>query len=131
MVNFGIILQFGLGATQYTGSVNANVIPGDNSDVIVGKGVTDSSGDPRRPFDGQALYFQIDLSNYPDVPIAEQSLGRITAPLEELVSITVLNGGSPGQFSQASPPTVIIRDSDGTVVTKRSSRNYCRSKCNK
>ena len=115
--NFGLY-AVGLGATQYTGSVNANVIPGDNSDVIVGKGVTDSSGDPRRPFDGQALYFQIDLSNYPDIPIAEQSLGRITAPLEELVSITVINGGSPGQFSQASPPTVIIRDSDGTVAPK-------------
>src|SRR6056300_534746 len=115
--NFGLY-AVGLGATQYTGSVNANVIPGDNSDVIVGKGVTDSSGDPRRPFDGQSLYFQIDLSNYPDVPIAEQSLGRITAPLEELSSITVLNGGSPGQFSQASPPTVIIRDSDGTVAPK-------------
>src|SRR6056300_1491970 len=115
--NFGLY-AVGLGATQYTGSVNANVIPGDNSDVIVGKGVTDSSGDPRRPFDGQALYFQIDLSNYPDVPIAEQSLGRISAPLEELVSITVINGGSPGQFSQASPPTVIIRDSDGTVAPK-------------
>ena len=115
--NFGLY-AVGLGSTQYTGSVNANVIPGDNSDVIVGKGVTDSSGDPRRPFDGQALYFQIDLSNYPDVPIAEQSLGRITAPLEELVSITVINGGSPGQFSQASPPIVIIRDSDGTVAPK-------------
>src|SRR6056300_1029452 len=115
--NFGLY-AVGLGATEYTGLVNVNVIPGDNSDVIVGKGVTDSSGDPRRPFDGQALYFQIDLSNYPDVPIAEQSLGRITAPLEELVSITVINGGSPGQFSQASPPTVIIRDSDGTVAPK-------------
>src|SRR5210317_987005 len=115
--NFGLY-AVGLGATEYTGLVNVNVIPGDNSDVIVGKGVTDSSGDPRRPFDGQALYFQIDLSNYPDVPIAEQSLGRITAPLEELISITVLNGGSPGQFSQASPPTVIIRDSDGTVAPK-------------
>src|SRR5210317_26124 len=115
--NFGLY-AVGLGATEYTGLVNVNVIPGDNSDVIVGKGVTDSSGSPRRPFDGQALYFQIDLSNYPDVPIAEQSLGRITAPLEELVSITVINGGSPGQFSQASPPTVIIRDSDGTVAPK-------------
>jgi cytoskeletal protein CcmA (bactofilin family) len=111
--NFGLY-AVGLGATQYTGSVNANVIPGDNSDVIVGKGVTDSSGDPRRPFDGQALYFQIDLSNYPDAV----GSGRITAPLEEVSRITVINGGSPGQFSQASPPNVIIRDSDGTVAPK-------------
>ena len=115
--NFGLY-AVGLGATQYTGSVNANVIPGDNSDVIVGKGVTDSSGDPRRPFDGQALYFQIDLSNYPDVPIAEQSLGRITAPMNELDSITVVNGGTPGQFSQVNPPNVVIRDNDGTVAPK-------------
>ena len=111
--NFGLY-AVGLGATEYTGLVNVNVIPGDNSDVIVGKGVTDSSGSPRRPFDGQALYFKIDLNNYPDAV----GSGRITAPLEEVSRITVINGGSPGQFSQASPPNVIIRDSDGTVTPK-------------
>src|SRR6056300_380930 len=111
--NFGLY-AVGLGATEYTGLVNVNVIPGDNSDVIVGKGVTDSSGSPRRPFDGQALYFKIDLNNYPDAV----GSGRITAPLEEVSRITVINGGSPGQFSQASPPNVIIRDSDGTVAPK-------------
>jgi hypothetical protein len=109
--NFGLY-AVGLGATQYTGLVNIDVIPGDNSDVIVGKGVTDSSGDPKRPFDGQALYFQIDLNNYPDAI----GSGRITAPLEELVSIDVLNGGSG--FSQVNPPNIIIRDADGTVDPK-------------
>ena len=82
--NFGLV-AVGLGSTQYTGEVRDDVIPGDNSDVIVGTGVTDTEGDPRRPFDGQALYFKIDLGNYPDAV----GTGRITAPLEELASITV------------------------------------------
>ena len=113
--NFGLV-AVGLGATQFTGKVNAGVIPGDNSDVVVGKGVTDTDNNPRRPFDGQALYFKIDLSNYPDVPTAEQATGRITAPLQELSSIKVI--GSPGGFSPISPPSVVIRDNDGTLIPK-------------
>ena len=111
--NFGLVAT-GLGVTQFTGKVRDAVIPGDNSDVVVGKGVTDTDGDSRRPFDGQALYFKIDLDNYPDTV----GTGRITAPLQELGSIKVLNGGSPGQFSQSNPPDIIIRDNDGTVAPK-------------
>jgi len=113
--NFGLV-AVGLGATQFTGKVNADIVPGDNSDVVVGKGVTDSSDIVRRPFDGQALYFKINLANYPDVPAAEQATGRITAPLQELSSIEVI--GSPGGFSAAIPPTVTIRDNDGTLEPK-------------
>ena len=113
--NFGLV-AVGLGATQFTGKVNADVVPGDNSDVVVGKEVIDTDTNPRRPFDGQALYFKIDLANYADVPAAEQATGRITAPLQELSSIKVL--GSPGGFSAASPPLVIIRDNDGTLAPK-------------
>jgi len=111
--NFGLVAT-GLGVTQYTGKVKDAVIPGDNSDVVVGKGVTDTDGDPRRPFDGQALYFKIDLDNYPDAV----GTGRITAPLQELASIKIINGGSPGQFSQSNPPDILIRDTDGTVTPK-------------
>ena len=111
--NFGLVAT-GLGVTQFTGKVRDAVIPGDNSDVVVGKGVTDTDGDSRRPFDGQALYFKIDLDNYPDTV----GTGRITAPLQELGSIKVLNGGSPGQFTQSNPPDIIIRDNDGTVAPK-------------
>ena len=109
--NFGLVAA-GLGVTQYTGKVRDAVIPGDNSDVVVGKGVTDTDGDPRRPFDGQAAYFKIDLDNYPDAV----GTGRITAPLQELASIKILNGGSG--FSQANPPDILIRDNDGTVAPK-------------
>ena len=111
--NFGLVAT-GLGVTQFTGKVRDAVIPGDNSDVVVGKGVTDTDGDSRRPFDGQALYFKIDLDNYPDTV----GTGRITAPLQELGSIKVPNGGSPGQFTQSNPPDIIIRDNDGTVAPK-------------
>ena len=109
--NFGLV-AVGLGATQFTGKVNADIVPGDNSDVVVGKGVTDSSNAPRRPFDGQALYFKIDLGNYPDAV----GNGRIDAPLQELSSIKVV--GSPGGFSATVPPTVVIRDNDGTLEPK-------------
>ena len=111
--NFGLV-AVGLGSTQFTGKVRDDVIPGDNSDVVVGTGVTDLEGDSRRPFDGQALYFKIDLDNYPDAV----GSGRITEPLQELSKIVVTNGGSPGQFSQANPPDILIRDIDGIVLPK-------------
>ena len=111
--NFGLF-AVGLGATQYTGTVLSDVIPGDNSDVVVGTGVTDAENDPRRPYDGQALYFKIDLDNYPDAV----GTGRITTPLQEVFKINILNGGSPGDFSQSNPPDILIRDNDGTVAPK-------------
>ena len=91
-----------------------DIIPGDNSDVFTGTNVIDGSSQFRRPFDGQAAYFKIDLENYPDTV----GTGTINAPLQELESITVVNGGTVGQFSQVNPPTVVIRDSDGTVEPK-------------
>ena len=119
--NFGLV-AVGLGSTQFTGIVSntnpageviTSTIP-EEQDIVVAAGVTDSDGDSRRPFDGQAAYFKIDLSNYPDAV----GTGRITAPLQELSSIKVLNGGSFGQFSQTNPPDILIRDNDGTVLPK-------------
>ena len=111
--NFGLY-AVGLGSTQYTGTVLSDVIPGDNSDIVVGTGVTDEGNIVSRPFDGQALYFKIDLSNYPDVV----GSGRITAPLQEVFKINVLDGVSGGPYSQSNPPDVLIRDADGTVTPK-------------
>ena len=111
--NFGLVAS-GLGATEFSGKVFNDVIPGDNSDVVVGVGITDAEGDFRRPFDGQAAYFKINLDNYPDTV----GTGRITAPLQELSSIKILNGGTPGQFSPTDPPDILIRDNDGTVIPK-------------
>tara|TARA_Y100000015_G_scaffold4343_1_gene3941 strand:+ start:1129 stop:4089 length:2961 start_codon:yes stop_codon:yes gene_type:complete len=111
--NFGLV-AVGLGVTQYTGSVLNDITPDDNSDVFTATNVVDGSNQFRRPFDGQAAYFKIDLGNYPDAV----GTGIVNAPLQELESITVVNGGTVGQFSQANPPTVLIRDSDGTVEPK-------------
>jgi len=111
--NFGLY-AVGLGATQYTGTVLNNILPGDNSDVVVGTGVTDAENQPERPFDGQALYFKIDLDNYPDAV----GSGRITAPLQEVFEINVLDGVSGGPYSQSNPPDVLIRDVDETVAPK-------------
>ena len=119
--NFGLV-AVGLGTTQFTGIVSNTNPAGElvtstnpeEQDTIVAAGVTDSDGDSRRPFDGQALYFKIDLDNYPDTV----GTGRITAPLQDLASIKILNGGTPGQFSQSNPPDVIIRDADTTVLPK-------------
>ena len=106
--NFGLVAD-GLGAVQFTGLTTDTDA---ESDTLVAFGVTDTSNNVRRPYDGQAIYFKINLDNYADAV----GTGRITSPLEELSSITVTNGGSG--FSQTSPPNIIIRDNDGTIEPK-------------
>ena len=107
--NFGLVAD-GLGAIDYTGRVNVDQIA--ELDVVVAVRASDSSNNFRRPYDGQALWFKIDLGNYPDAV----GSGRITQPLERLQSIRVDNSGSG--FSQESPPSVIIRDADGELTPK-------------
>jgi len=107
--NFGLY-AVGLGSTEYTGLVNVNTSA--EVDTIVGSAVSDTSGTYRRPYDGQAVWFKINLDNYPDAV----GSGRITAPLQRLSSVTVTNGGSG--YSQANPPSVIVRDSDDTLEPK-------------
>ena len=117
--NFGLV-AVGLGSTQYSGIISntnpdgeiiTSTLP-ENQDTVVFTDVTDGTGSVRRPFDGQAAYFKIDLGNYPDAV----GTGAITAPLNDVGSIKILNGGSG--FSQIDPPDVIIRDFDGTVIPK-------------
>jgi len=112
--NYGLY-AVGLGRTEYTGTVLNDVVPGDNSDVIVGTGVTDVNGVAQRPFDGQALFFQISnvgQANYPDAV----AFNQLTEPLQQLERIDVK--GSPSGYSAINPPSVIIRDADGTVNPK-------------
>ncbi len=106
--NFGLV-AVGLGKTQFTGLTTDTDA---ESDTLVAYGVTDSSNNVRRPYDGQALYFKINLDNYADAV----GTGTITSPLERLGSINVTNGGSG--FSQSSPPNIIIRDNDGNIIPK-------------
>jgi len=108
--NFGLV-AVGLGRTEFTGKVLADTT--EETDVVGLSSVFDDNNQPRRPYDGQALWFKINLDNYAGDAVGT---GVITAPLQELDSIEVLNGGSG--YSQASPPNVIIRDTDGTLQPK-------------
>jgi hypothetical protein len=107
--NFGLV-AVGLGATEFTGKVFGDSLP--EVDTIILTSVFDQSNIPRRPYDGQSLWFKINLDNYPDAV----GSGVISEPLRELDSIQILNGGSG--FSVTSPPNIIIRDVDGTVQPK-------------
>ena len=100
--NFGLV-AVGLGSTEFTGKVNTTTT--SETDIIIFKEVEDGSGNVRRPYDGQALWFKINLSNY-----NTGQVGIITAPLQQLKSITVVNGGSG--FSQAAPPDITIFDTN-------------------
>ena len=128
--NFGLV-AVGLGSTQFTGIVSntntANEIitstVADNQDTVVCANVRDDSdgnntipftGAVRRPFDGQALYFKIDLDNYPDT----QGSGRITSPLQQLRSVSLIEGADASGYSAFDPPSVLIRDNDGEVEPK-------------
>jgi hypothetical protein len=100
--NFGLV-AVGLGSTEFTGKVNTTTT--SETDIIIFKEVEDGSGNIRRPYDGQALWFAIDLANY-----NTGQVGIITAPLQQLKEILVINGGSG--FSQAAPPDITIFDTN-------------------
>ena len=128
--NFGLV-AVGLGSTQFTGIVSntntANELilstSADSQDTVVCANVKDDSdgnntmpftGAVRRPFDGQALYFKIDLDNYPDTV----GSGRITSPLQQLRSVNLIEGADTSGYSAFDPPSVLIRDADGELEPK-------------
>jgi hypothetical protein len=100
--NFGLV-AVGLGSTEFTGKVNTTTT--SETDTIIFKEVEDGAGNIRKPYDGQALWFAIDLANY-----NTGQVGILTAPLQQLRSITVVNGGSG--FSEAAPPDITIFDTN-------------------
>ena len=116
--NFGLV-AVGLGSTQFTGAVSNKNTAGEiigntnpeEQDTVVAIGVTDLDNNVRRPFDGQALYFKIDLDNYPDVT----GTGRITSPLERLSSVKLRNVDLSG-FSPIDPPSVLLIDADDNTL---------------
>ena len=119
--NFGLV-AVGLGSTQFTGIVSNTNPAGDfitstdagEQDTVVCADVLDDEGNPRRAFDGQALFFKIDLDNYPDV--AES--GILQEPLKQLESVKFIEGADLTGFSAINPPSVLILDADGTQQPK-------------
>ena len=119
--NFGLV-AVGLGSTQFTGIVSNTNPAGDfitstnagEQDTVVCADVLDDIGNPRRAFDGQALFFKIDLDNYPDV----DGTGILQEPLKQLESIKFIEGADLTGFSPIDPPSVLILDADGTQQPK-------------
>ena len=130
--NFGLV-AVGLGSTQFTGVVSNTNPAGDiisstnaeGQDTVVCSDVFDLNNVARRPFDGQSLFFKINLNNYPDVNLNNleagglDGSGRLVEPLEQLKSINLIASGSDlAGFSAIDTPSVLIRDADGEVEPK-------------
>jgi hypothetical protein len=99
--NYGLY-AVGLGRTEFTAKVNTTTTA--EADIVVFKDVSDGT-QVRRPYDGQALWFKINLSNY-----NTGQTGIITAPLQRLSRIDIINGGSG--YNVASPPDISIYDAN-------------------
>jgi hypothetical protein len=99
--NYGLYAN-GVGAIEFTGITTGADVTAEQ-DTYVFTNVRDTLNNVRKPFDGQALFFKIDLADYNDVGGAT---GIVTAPLRAVRSIRVTNGGSG--YSETAPPNVTI-----------------------
>jgi len=98
---FGLVAD-GVGDTQFTGSVQTATVA--EGDTFVLNQVKDTDNNVRKPFDGQAFFFKLDLDDYADTALGKT--GITTAPLNLIRSIKITDGGSG--YSQSAPPNVTI-----------------------
>ena len=100
---FGLVAD-GTGVVEFDGDLN-NPIDGESDkvtlinckdfNVIGGRRI-------RTPFDGQAAYFHLDMNDYADTP----STVQISEPMQFIRSVTVADGGQPGDYSPGAPPII-------------------------
>ena len=98
---FGLVAD-GVGDTQFTGTVNTATVAEGDSFVL--NNVKDDLNNVRKPFDGQAFFFKLNLDDYADTALGKT--GITTAPLNLVRSIKITDGGSG--YSQTAPPNVTI-----------------------
>ena len=103
--DFGLVAD-GTSLAEFTGITTGGATA--ESDVFQFLNVKDVDNNVRKPFDGQSLFFKINLSDYPEV--AGYS-GILTQPMRTIRSIKVTNGGSG--YSAASPPNVLVTSPAG------------------
>ena len=101
--NFGLVAD-GYGDIEFFGTINTATIGG--SDTIVSVGTTDILQRTRTPFDGQGVYFHLDMNDYAD----SLSTDVITTPLELVRSLNVTNGGNNGDYNPGAPPIVTLSE---------------------
>jgi hypothetical protein len=99
--NYGLY-AVGVGKTEFTGNVLTATT--EETDTIVFTNVSDEFIDIRKPYDGQALFFKLNLDDYNDTV----ATGITSAPMKRLLKIDVINGGSG--YSALNPPDVAIYD---------------------
>ena len=86
--------------TEYTGVTTVTNIAEQDSFLLAD--VKDGAGNFRKPFDGQAMFFKVDLDDFADSP----ATGTMTQPFELVRSIKVLDGGSG--YIESAPPNIIV-----------------------
>ncbi len=104
--NYGLYAD-GVGAIEFEGRTQLN--ESAENDIFEIDGVTDSSNNKRKPFDGQCLWFKIDLSKYNDI----NASGFLSAPMNLIRGVKVINGGTPGIYSQTAPPSISVSAPEG------------------
>jgi len=98
---FGLVAD-GFGRVEFSGFTLED-IPAE-LDVVSVNGVVDDENNFRKPFDGQGVYFHINLVDFDDTTVS----GIVTQPLQLVRGITVTNGGSPGDYSAGAPPIITV-----------------------
>ena len=98
--DFGLFAD-GTSLAEFTGITTGGATA--ESDVFQFLNVRDVDNNVRKPFDGQSLFFKINLSDYPEV---SGYSGILTQPMRTIRSIKITNGGSG--YSAAAPPNVLV-----------------------
>ena len=101
--NFGLKAD-GFGDIEFTGVTTT--VTDAQVDTIVSIETKDSTNAIREPFDGQGVYFHLDMNNYDDSP----STDTITAPLQLIRGLKVINGGNDGEYLPTSPPVITLNE---------------------
>ena len=96
---FGLVAD-GTSGVEFDGTLSAKMEA--EADKIEVTNCQDQSNNNRTPFDGQGAYFHLDMNDYPDTI----STASITAPMQTIRSIVVVNGGNAGDYSASAPPLV-------------------------
>ena len=105
--SFGIkgLVADGFGDIEFTG-ITTNGATDAQSDTIVTANTKDANNQIRIPFDGQGVFFELNMSNYDDTT----STATVSAPLQVIRSIDVINGGNDGDYSVGSPPIITLNE---------------------
>ena len=96
---YGLVAD-GTSAVEFDGTLALKMDA--EADQIVVANSQDQSNNNRTPFDGQGAYFHLDMSDYADTI----STDIITAPMQVIRGITVVNGGNPGDYAASAPPLI-------------------------